>query len=119
MTEQPRMATYVGGPLDGQNAIRTSPKFSRYRDDDGKPLNSARGDHEFVGRPKPPTRFYCHEATDPDEPGYGGRHFYVHGSVWRDWWGQRLAARRRPPARQPVRPATATTAPARLVGGAR
>lgn len=117
-TGQPRVATYIGGPLDGQNAIRTTPKFSRYRDDTGKPLNSARGDHEFVGRPKPPSRFYCYEPTEADEPGHGGRSYYVHGSVWRDWWGQRLAARRSA-ARQPVRPATAATAPARSAGGAR
>jgi len=73
------LATYIGGPLDGQPAIRRGTNWSTYRDDNGNVIDARKGDREFV-RPLrgkgAPRRHYIRQTTKH------GNVVYVHATAW-------------------------------------
>jgi hypothetical protein len=90
MTRKETPTVYVGGPLHGQVATRTGTKWSIYRDDNGQPLRTRKGDREMCGGTPPRRRYYAHQnyAT-----GYGTAigSAYVHATILSAWNDERHA----------------------------
>lgn len=91
------VATYIGGPLDGQTATRRGTRWSAYRDDSGQPIAASRGDCEFVVRPlrgEERRRFYVCQSGSAIIENPGGekeivkRIDYVHATAWDSYRNQ-------------------------------
>lgn len=83
---------YIGGPLDGAEALPVRGRWSIYRTDEGTPLAAARGDAEFIYRHnagKEIRRYYVHVAETPATRAENGvqvlQHLYVYGPHYRTW----------------------------------
>jgi hypothetical protein len=69
---------YIGGPLDGQEATRTGTQWSIYRDDEGNPIPTPKGDREHLKPGRLPQRFYARQTR-------GNGVCYVYGPILRQW----------------------------------
>ncbi|MER5263072.1 hypothetical protein ABTZ99_13485 [Actinosynnema sp. NPDC002837] len=79
-----RTATYLGGPLDGQQVSRTSGPFPLYRDDDGNPMNPRDGDRGLLAHlADGAASFYTRRLVDADATTV--THAYVHTTALIGW----------------------------------
>lgn len=82
-----RTALYIGGPLDGQHAEKSTPgRWPIYRDDDGNPILTRKGDREWHCLGTEPTRYYTHQLTTKDSRLVD---VYVHATAWLTWRTER------------------------------
>lgn len=73
--------TYFGGPLDGQTATRTGTRWSIYRNEEGQPVPTARGDRDVIhrqNRGEDPRPLYVRQGVASGE-------CYVHTSALDAW----------------------------------
>lgn len=75
-----KTATYIGGPLNGQQVQRRGSVWPIFRDDDGSPIRASKGDREWTYGPC--RRFYTRQRTPTPN---GEVCVYVHATAWHDW----------------------------------